>query len=123
MLIILTNVSRNSRMYMGITRNGLYEEVRCSLDCAAISRERGKSVLAIPSTTLLQLASQIRVEAYDTHTEQIRPVCADICNGILPLLKSVVGEEMKVPKATVKEARMPDSHEDYASYPIDPYGR
>jgi len=110
-------------MFLGLTENGIRKEVACSLEAATICRQREKSALAIPATTILQIASQIRMEFYNTQKTLIRPSGLDICRGILSSLKSLVEDELKIVKATKKQARLPDSHDDVNPYSIDPYGR
>jgi hypothetical protein len=137
-------------MYRGISSEGINREVSSTLEAAVLNQKMGKVSLAIPELSLLQMAKMFPLDTAlvpadlnglvgfnKTETKQ-PPEASDaitVCRGILPSLKHVIKKQAgAMEKAAMAEsrsfkrgarvtiARRPNTHEDPAKFPVDPYG-
>ena len=137
-------------MYRGVTSAGINKEVCTVLEGSTLNRRNDVTSLAIPELALLQMAKSIPARSL-TSTRNTSFLDAlkkkekkrkkqsfyestkeEICKGIYPGLCIVVGQHIralnvKESKSTEKGARLsiakiPDTQENPATCPLDPYG-
>ena len=113
---LLSFVSYHTRMFMGITAEGIQRELSATLESVALCRENGVKPLAIPNTAILKLAVLLtktrnlpKASALLTKTrnlpeasallfpsrKQLYPLRKDIVNGIFPHLQDVIHRETR----------------------------
>jgi hypothetical protein len=145
-------------MFRGVTAEGIHREVCSVLEATILNRKHGKLSLAIPELSLLQMSrvfppnDNVKIPAEvdtlmdfeddddddDKSEEKPKPYRTsriDVCRGILPGLRHVVGQHLSVLEsatdATSKSlekgvrvtiAERPNTHENPQLFPVDPYG-
>jgi hypothetical protein len=134
---LLTTTYTIRRMFLGSSSKGIEEEVKESLYGAQRCRNTKNRCLAVPATSLLHIASALQVRENHEHIAKARSFLGkrfepekyryNLCRGILPMLKSVVKDELEtlgeIDKPTGEPAVKPDSHINPLAALIDPYGR
>lgn len=140
-------------MFMGTTSDGINREVAACLECASLNRDKGVKCLAIPETAVLCQARTLRLpsrtsteeapfvdaERCSSRVKRHRPNPSDICRGILPSLRYVLGKSVDaVRDANCKQSSLksrdfarcekvtvaprPDTYENPDEFTLDPDG-
>lgn len=128
-------------MYLGTSSEGVNREVISILESAAINRVLGKMSLAIPELCILELARKHSSIATAVSNGSFLPSsqaktssiesdeALKVLVGILPALKVVVGQHVKIANGAASSARSgvqiakrPNSWENPALFALDPYG-
>merc|ERR1712023_55616 len=134
-------------MYRGVTSAGINKEICTVLEGASLNRKNNVTSLAIPELALLQMAKTVPSRSLNEmsslsflgdlekkkkqHLVYESPK-EEICRGIYPGLSIVVRQHvnaLNVEESKSKErgkrlsiAKIPDTQENPATCPLDPYG-
>lgn len=124
-------------MYRGVTKNGINQELTCSLKCAELARLNGQQALAIPETATLKVAKSLLSECVADEnylpmasaTKEIVsiPTPHSILEGILPCLTDLVNRhkrEFNEIRAILGEdatTSTPNTRYNPETYSLDPY--
>jgi len=139
-------------MYRGSSAEGINREISSVLEAIVLNRRNGRVSLAIPEFSLFQMAKLLNpgqtsigsklknLIAFGKGNTQSSnspslPDSNTICRGILPSLKHVIKQQLETLRNAstsasrsdargkrVTLARRPNTQEDPAKFPLDPYG-
>jgi hypothetical protein len=141
-------------MFRGASATGINREISSVIEATILNRKQGKVSLAIPELSLLRMARMYPTSEVDLPAEMsfcqfisgsgsgsdddpkpFEPSKTEVCLGILPALRHVVGQHvssMEMASQTkskstargerVTIAKRPNTAENPQAYPVDPYG-
>jgi hypothetical protein len=125
-------------IFRGVSATGINRELSYVIEAAILNRKQGRASYAIPELSLLRMAKMCTTRESNlkkSFYKPFEPSRTEVCRGILPALRHVVGQDitsMKLASRTkststergerVTIRKLPDAAEDPKAFSVDPYG-